>query len=32
MNGEHPPTCPAYYTPMDVPKYLRPYCTCERHS
>lgn len=30
MNGDHPPDCPAYYTPMDVPKYLRPYCTCER--
>lgn len=19
MNGDHPPDCPAYYTPMDVP-------------
>lgn len=29
-NGDHPPDCPAYYTPIDVPKYMRPYCTCEK--
>lgn len=32
MNGDHPPECPAYCVPADVPKYRRPYCTCERQG
>lgn len=28
--SDHPPDCPAYYTPMHVPMYMRPYCICTR--
>lgn len=27
-NGDHPPACPAYYVPADIPKYDPVHCRC----
>lgn len=27
-NGDHEPDCPAYYTPINVPKYHPDHCKC----